>query len=289
MEDLLDTQKSKSLSFYIENLSKMLFIFSGFSYLLGYVKYLIILKILNIDASVGDIYSVSSIFISGVSILISIFIVPLICFIFFPYLVNFIGKSILEKHKLKLTESGKLALVLLVCSVIYIFIITIKRMLINPYIITTNIVLLDLNSFVFTFDGLMILVFCIISVIESFDERKINFGITIKVLFIIFWSIMIFASFHKQVSDSIYNYNQFSIHNQDSGMQGVLYTKNKIPMYSHDSETDENVQATTGILLSINKDHYYFYAFYNFDDIKNGSLVIIPNDDIVLFYHSRIK
>jgi|GEM_PF-5522892 len=296
--------------------AKGLIFITGMVYFLGYIKYFMILTILNVKVSVGDIFTPFSIFISGLAGLITIIVFPSLLFFikciadylsrkFFPYTkkLSDLINDIINKLKSKI-ENPILSKVFFVSHRLFRIIFKIPEIFYVVYVFLVGGVVYLLSSISFDFILIpksgnhtitMLFLFYIIlfysmSVSMNDIKRKQNIRKKMQrgmyIIAIISWGIITMIMFYDNFSNSFNNNIQYSTFNQDSGMQSSIYTKSEIPVYS---EPYEKNYLTKGILLSINKGNYFFYCIKD-DDYKKGRLVMIPVNDVILteYYEDTI-
>lgn len=234
-----------------DHLSIFTILLTAAVYFIGYAKYYFLFRKLGINTPVTDVYPILSIFVSGISMLISFLYVPLVSFA----LVFWIKQS-----KVRTSFSG-LGFFLIVAASIPLF----------------------FRGFMFTpFSRLTVLSFVVLIVAACYvlDKlKKLNRNALIIIL--LCWVLSICTAYYISLPSSETGYfflNVSSRTNQDSGISGYLVTD-----YILSPDTTQNdfhsdstpYYQTYGILLSIHDGNYYFYT--------NDRLYILPESGILLF------
>lgn len=292
----------KDILYYI---GQGIFLITGLVYFLGYFKYYLILDILNLKASVGDIFSSSSLLISGLAALITILFFPIALFVI-KLMADRFRKSVTSSLK-KFTKEYNLI------SIDYSFIK--NKFIKNILLVYTRNLMYSLYQSIFYFMVIGFLFFLYENMPFDFiliprqDDNKTMFFFLLYIVsfypicsmaeskknkkhkkyllyisLIASWTLISLLTFYSNFSNSIENDKQYSNLNQDSGMHCIIYTESEISEYS---EKTENEFKTEGILLSINKGNYFVYCI-NKDTHINGKLVMIPESKVLLteYYES---
>lgn len=292
----------KDVLYYI---GQGIFLITGVVYFLGYLKYYLILDILNLKASVGDIFSPSALLISGLAALITILFFPVALFVI-KIMADYARKNITLRLK-KLTKKYNIIMNLdkyikskflknalydytlktlySVYQAIFYFMVIVfvfflyENMPFDFILIPRQ----DDNRIIRFFLLYIVLFYPICSIAESKKTRKYK-KYFLYILLIASWTLISLLTFYSNFSNSIENDKQYSNFNQDSGMHCIIYTENEISEYSEKSEDEFK---TEGILLSINKGNYFVYCIKKDTHIE-GKLVMIPENKVLLTeYYER--
>lgn len=229
----------------------------GIIYFIGYFKYFLLLRKLDVNMPVNDIFPLLSIFVSGVSMMISLIYVP------------FFGLSIVLWLKCYKQGNGKVHgvfkyagyILVFICGVIPLFI---KDFLFTPFLFSA-----------LAFEGIII---AIAFLLEKLKKLTWNACMYIFLC----WVMSIGVSYYMRLpsmDDATYSLTVNSHINQDSGMLGYMIsqyimTPDSMPTDFY-SPTGKDYYQTFGILLSSHDGNYYFYS--------NHRLYVLSGNDIVFF------
>lgn len=238
-------RKTKNL--FTENFSIISILMPAAIYFLGYIKYFLLLRKLEIELPVNDIFPLLSIFISGISISISYLYIPV-----FSFCVFFILKKY-RSGTLKMTYN---ILLILCCATLPLFI---KDFMFAPFNIPVLLYIIVLVTIYFLLDS--------------------NWKALPKVIAL--WVICISISYYIFLPTS--NDSYFKLHinsnvNQDSGISGYIITPFTLSPNSVATDfysQSEDCFQTYGILLSSHEGNFYFYT--------NKRLYIVPTSSVLLF------
>ncbi len=291
-----DLSLGKDILYFI---GQGIFLITGIVYFLGYLKYYLILDILNLKASVGDIFSPSALLISGLAALITILFFPIVLFAIKMMAdrarknITLRLKKIIKKYNI-ITKLDKYIKSKFLKNTLYDYTIKTLYSIYQAifYFIVIGFVFFLYENMPFDFiliprqnDNRIIYFFLlyiasfypICSIAESKKTRKFK-KYFLYILLILLWMLISLLTFYSNFSSSIENDQQYSNLNQDSGMHCIIYTKNEISEFS---ENLEDKFKTEGILLSINKGNYFVYCI-NKNNRIDGRLVMIPEDKVLL-------
>lgn len=231
-------------------------ILTAIIYFIGYSKYFLLLQKLNINMPVNDIFPVLSIFVSGISMVISLIYVPL----FALCIVLWIRYYNQRRSAIRGLSKYVGYILLLVCGVIPLFI---RGFLFTPFLFSA-----------LTFEAF------IIAIAYLLDKLK---KLTWNACLCIFlcWAISIGISYYTALpssDDATYSLSINSHVNQDSGMLGYMISQHIITPDSIQGDFYSSTKyyyQTFGILLSSHDGNYYFYS--------NHRLYVLPSNDVIFF------
>lgn len=222
-------------------------------YIIGYLKYFALLQRLDIKMPVNDVFPILSIFISGITMLISLLYIPF-------FVLCLLSEEKKEKIPGRMNWPVKYIL-LIVCAIIPLFI---RGFILTPFSSLSVLAFLSL-------------IIAIIYVLHRLKKLKWR---SLLLIFICWW-ISIGASYYLSLpssKDSYFNLNIDSTVNQDSGISGYIITRNIISPNSTRTDfysNSDELYRTFGILLSSHDGNYYFYT--------NNRLYLIPYGSVILF------
>lgn len=241
-----------------EYISYSLILLSAFIYLMGYLKYYFLLIKLDVKCPVNDIFSLTSIFVSGITLCVSMVYVPF---------VSILGIRVLSKIRAPKNQSFFVeGAVFIISCIIPIFF---KTYLLTP-IDTPPIVI------VISIIGL----YCIVNILIKKRKKKYPDKRIICTLLFVVWIPLMCSFYYRSLAsekDSHFDIRANSLFNFDSGTNGFLLTNYRLSPDSIIKDFYEpfTYYQTYGILLSTQNGCFYFYT--------NRRLYIIPQDSIILF------
>ena len=224
-------------------------------YFIGYMKYYALLQKLDIKMPVNDIFPVTSIFVSGVSMLISLTYI-----LFFTLAIVLWIKHTEQNNALGCPSNLVGYLLVLVSGIIPLFI---RDFLLTPF-------RLSVLLFVAIFIGMSWILH---------TSKKYGWNIVLAIF--LCWSICIGISYYSSLPswrDSYFSLNADSRINQDSSISGYLVTNHILSPDSRHTDfysQTETFYQTYGLLLSSHDGNYYFYT--------NRRLYLIPYNEVYLF------
>ena len=225
-------------------------------YFIGYFKYFLLLQKLNINMPVNDVFPVLSIFVSGISMVISLIYVPMfaLCIVLWIRYYN-------QRRSTVQGLSKYVGYILLfVCGAIPLFI---RGFLFTPFLFSA-----------LAFEVLIIAIAYLLDKLKKFTWNACLY-------IFLCWAISIGISYYITLpssDDATYSLNINSHINQDSGMLGYMISQHIItPDSVHDDfySSTKNYYKTFGILLSSHDGNYYFYS--------NHRLYVLPSNVVIFF------
>lgn len=269
-------------SFYIKFWPILLGSFSGIAYMFGYIKALNFLHSLKVYVLPTEVYSTSSIFMSGLTTLFAG--APLLI------LSIYIG-YVLAHYKIRLRNRYRVILVLLPFSVLVRisgFIGGDWGLNFSPplYLFGFSLVFYILTSLLYS----IMLTIITFRALSCFSNRN-TYNLLLNPLFITLLCLWYFLILYGQVhiSETVTSGKPPSEYSQEPGMIGYILTKYPIDATSVKINKQNNeLYRTAGVLLNHHDNVYYFYnGLYKQSDLSDSThigLYLIPESKVVRFH-----
>lgn len=260
----------------LESLSRswpaILAIMSALGYTTGYIKLYCLLSLIGVPAVPTDVYEITSVLVSGISVLVETFLAPTMVLIL-SFSLSYLP---IARHKPLLVPLPGLVVIAISSLWLARFPDTLNPL---PYWLIHHAGLR--GKFV------SLVLFSVMSFYILYRESKPLSSMCL-VISICFWVALVI--FEYGIISNLVTTGMPPAMKHCSGLVGGLMTTISIANNSYEQTSQGNTAyVTTGILLNIRKGHYYFVPMFNMpkdaeSDRIEPELIVIPADKVIFFF-----